>query len=227
MLTAADKDRIEAAVAEAEATTSGELLVVLAGEVSKYREIPLAWAAAAALALPPIVLALSVRPLALLAGDLWTLAQEGALERELGVAVGIYAAVQIVVFVVVMALVSIPAVRRGVTPRTLKSHRVAKAAHHQFSAIAARAAGSATGVLIFVALEDRQVRILADAGIHDKVGDPVWNRAVAAVGAAMKAGRDPTGGIVEAVHICAAALTQHYPATGPRAQLFADRPLEV
>jgi putative membrane protein len=227
MLSAIEEDRIEAAVIEAEEGTSGEILCVLAGEVSKYREVPIAYAAAVSLALPPILLALSVRPLAAFVDDLWALAQAGALERELSLALGIYAAAQIALFLITFAIVSIPAVRRRLTPRTLKSHRVAKAAHHQFVSISARAMGSETGVLIFVALDDRQVQILADAGIHDKVGDPVWNKAVAAIGTAMSAGHDPTSGIIEAVKICGAALKEHYPEREPHAHAFKARPIEV
>jgi len=140
---------------------------------------------------------------------------------------GLYAALQAALFILVFLIAEIPAVRRRITPGILKSHRVATVAHQQFAAISARAAGSDTGVLIFVALDDRRVQILADAGIHDKVGDAVWNRATAAIGSAMKAGHDPTAGIIEAIEICGAALKAHYPAEGPRAHVFRARPVEI
>lgn len=227
MLSAIEEDRIEAAVAKAEEGTSGEILCVLAREVSQYREIPLAWAAGVSLVLPPLVFALTVRPLANLVSDLWVLGQSGALESELGMGLSIYALLQCFLFVIVFLTVSIPAVRRRLTPRLLKSHRVARAAHRQFAAIGARAVGSETGVMIFVALDDHQVQVLADAAIHQKVGDPVWNRAAAAIGAAMKHGDDPTAGIIEAVEICGAALREHFPAAGSHDQVFSNRPLEV
>jgi putative membrane protein len=102
-----------------------------------------------------------------------------------------------------------------------------QAAHHQFASLGARAGGAETGVLIFVALEDRQVQIMADAGIHQKCGEAPWIAAAAAVATAMKAGHDPTAGIVEAVNICGAALAEHYPGSGPHSAGFSDRPLEV
>jgi putative membrane protein len=227
MLSAIDEDRIEAAVAEAEANSSGEIVCVLAAEVSTYREIPLAWAAAVALALPPIALALGVHPLTVAVGDAWLLAQPGSLESDLGLALGAYATLQAVLFVVTALIVAVPAVRRPLTPRVLKRHRVAKVAHQQFAAIGARARDARTGVLIFVGLDDRQVQILADAGIHQKAGEAPWARAAAAIAEAMKGGRDPTSGIVEAVAICGAALKEHFPAAGPRARDFSDRPVEI
>ncbi|HEY2179285.1 MAG TPA: TPM domain-containing protein [Caulobacteraceae bacterium] len=227
MLSDIDKDRIAAAVAKAEESTSGEILVTLAGEVSKYREIPLAWAAAIALALPPIVFSLSLQPLAALVGDLWVVGQMGALESELAVGLALYAVIQIVLFLAILAIVHIPSIRRALTPRVLKRHRVMQAAHHQFASMGARTGASETGVLIFVALEDRQVQILADAGIHQKCGEAPWIAAAAAIAKAMKAGHDPTAGIIEAVEICGEALKAHYPGSGAHAGGFSDRPLEV
>ena len=157
----------------------------------------------------------------------WLIAQAAALEEDLALAIGLYAIAQVALFVVTFLIVTIPAVRRRLTPASLKRHRVARAAHQQFAAISARASGSQTGVLVFVALDDRQVQVLADAGIHDKVGEAVWTRAAAAVGKEMKAGHDPTGGIIQAVEICGAALREHYPATGPHAHVFSNRPVEI
>jgi len=225
MLSATEEDRIEAAVTAAEDGTSGEIICVLAAEVSKYREVPLAWAAGIALALPPLALGVSPLKLAMDAG-MW-ISGEDALAGELAIMFGLYAALQAALFIIIFLIAEIPAVRRRITPGVLKSHRVAKVAHQQFAAISARAAGSDTGVLIFVALDDRRVQILADAGIHDKVGDLVWRQATAAIGSAMKAGHDPTAGIIEAVELCGAALKAHYPAEGPRAHVFRARPVEI
>jgi len=118
-------------------------------------------------------------------------------------------------------------VRRRLTPRVLKRHRVAQAAHRQFVAVAARAQGSETGVLLFVALEDHQVQVLADTSAHARCGEGPWKQAADAVTAAIKAGRDPTAGIIEAVEIIGAALAEHYPSSGPHQNAFSDRPIEL
>ena len=227
MLSRIEEDRIEAAVAKAEETTSAEIVVVLAAEVSNYREVPLAWAAAVALVVPPVALLLGVEPLRLATqAGVWIAGQARALEGEFMLALGLYAIAQAVLFLVVFGIAEIRAVRRAITPGVLKRHRVERIAQQQFAAIAARASEAETGVLIFVAVDDRQVRILAPGPVHDSVGEPVWARAVKAIGEAMKAGHDPSAGIVQAVEICGAALGQHYPAAGV-SHGVSNRPIEI
>src|ERR1700756_2247222 len=80
MLNAIDQDRIAEAVGKAEEGTSGEIVCVLAGEVSHYPEVAIAYAAIAALVIPPLALALGLRPLAAVAdAGVWMAAQAGAL----------------------------------------------------------------------------------------------------------------------------------------------------
>ena len=216
MLTPEDHRRITAAVAAAEEGSSGDIFCVLAGEVSSYREIPIAWGAAAALLIPPAIVALAFRPLTdTLIGGGWTAAQAGAAHGEVGMALTVYAILQIGLFGVVALVTSLAPVRRLVTPRFLKRHRVKKAAYHHFVAAHSHVRDSETGVLIFVALVERQVEVLADAAIHAKVGDAVWVSVANAVQAGMKE-PDPTAGIEKAIAICGEALKAHFPSTSIR-----------
>ncbi|TLU71127.1 hypothetical protein [Lichenicoccus roseus] len=59
MIADADKARVAAAIREAEKHTSGEIFCVIARHSSDYRLFPIAWAAAAALAAPLPILALT------------------------------------------------------------------------------------------------------------------------------------------------------------------------
>lgn len=226
MITDLDKDRIEAAVAQAEAGTGGEIICVLASEVSHYPEIPIAWGAAAALALPPLALALGLRPLAAASSaGLWLVAQASEVETQLAWAIGAYAALQLLLFVAVTAVVSIPPVRRFLTPGRLKSHRVARAARHHFAAVGAHGGAARAGVLLFVAIDDCKVEVIADPELHRKADQATWAKAAAAIAAAMKAGTDPTAGILEAIALCGAALKAHAP--GPATAPHPDRPVEI
>ncbi|HEY1750075.1 MAG TPA: TPM domain-containing protein [Caulobacteraceae bacterium] len=224
MLTPEDHTRITAAVAAAEQGTSGDIFCVLAGEVSTYREVPIAWGAAAALLIPPAVMAVALRPvLVAVTGGGWTAVQVGALQGNIAFALTGYAVSQLCLFALAALLTAIPPVRRAVTPRFLKRHRVKKAAFHHFAAAHSHARDSETGVLIFVALAERQVEVLADAAIHAKVGDAIWRAAASAVQAGMRE-PDPTAGIEKAIAICGEALKAHFPSSEPR---LADRPMDV
>jgi uncharacterized membrane protein len=68
-----------------------------------------------------------------------------------------------------------------------------------------------TGVLIYLLLADRQVEIVADRGIHAKVGDQVWNGICHAMEAHFRQGRFEQG-VIEGVQAINAQLQCHFPA---------------
>ena len=227
MLSKADHARIAEAVAKAEAGTTGEVFCILAKEVSQYRETPIAWAAGVALILPPVALLLGVQPWRFAEGvDSWSAAAPGNINTFLAEAIGGYALIQAVLFLVTALIVAIPPVRRVLTPRGLKRHRVRRAAYAHFASTGLAQMEGRTGVLIFACSSDRQVEIVADKAIHDLVGDAVWNEAVAALVKGV-GGKDPAAGFVRAVEICGAALSAHFPSQGPHDNKFQDGLLEV
>jgi putative membrane protein len=225
MLSEADHRRIASAVAAAEAKTSGEIVCILAHEVSKYREVPLAWATAVALIAPPLALLAGLRP-----ESLTPWAQDWSAGTGAGLtlthALEAYGLLQVVLFAVVAGVVALPPVRRVLTPSTLRRHRVHRAALQQFLATGLHLSEGRTGVVIFAAEADRRVELLADDAIHKAVGDRVWNAAIAAVQAGMKAGR-PADGFVGAVELCGQALAEHFPSQGPHENALSDRLLEI
>jgi putative membrane protein len=74
-----------------------------------------------------------------------------------------------------------------------------------------------TGILILASLLERRVRILADRGIHEKVGDAEWQKAADALTRALKEKR-PGDGFCEAIGICGEVLARHFPANGKNPQ---------
>jgi putative membrane protein len=224
MLSKADHDAVADAVRRAETGTSGEILCVLAQSVSNYRETPLAWATIAALVLPPIALALGLKP-AVGSGSAWDgagLATEGAVRLALGG----YAVAQMAIFAVVaLTIAGLGPVKRALTPGVIKHRRVRQAALAQLRA--ARLLGSDIGatVVIFASIEDRIVAVLGDEAIHAKVGDEAWAKAVAAVQDGVRRGA-PAQGFIDAVDLCGAVLAEHFPPSGAPHHL-ADGLLEV
>lgn len=70
-----------------------------------------------------------------------------------------------------------------------------------------------SGVLVYVQLADRQVEILADRGIHAKVGEQAWVRICAGMEQAFGAGRFRQGA-VEGIVAVGRVLAEHFPAAG-------------
>ena len=222
-LTTTAHDRIAAAITAAEARTSGEIFCVLARRVSSYRDVSLGWAAAAALLLPLGLIPLGFDP-AWIPGiaDSWEAAHLAAREVSTGQALGAYAVIQAVVFLLVYLITRLPVVTRWVTPRAVRRARVRNAAMQQFLAHGLHVTEARTGVLIFAALADHQVEVVADEGIHAKVDQEVWADAAEALVQGLKRG-DPAAGFEAAVGLCGAVLADHFPPRPANPNEVADR----
>ncbi len=220
-LTSDDRRAIAEAVGRAEEATSGEIVCVLAPEADDYAEVPVAWAAALALAAPLLAVLAGWRPSLRLSWLHSWEAGRAALDVQLVEMLAAFVAIQAVLFGLVFALLQVPALRRALTPGALKAAKVRKGAASQFLATGLAAAPERTGVLIYASMGDRRVEVIADRLIHDKVGEAAWREAVQAVEAGMKGGVSG-GGFVRAVEVCGAALAAHFPPTGPRANAFPD-----
>jgi len=209
MLSEDDRRRIAEAVTEAEAGTSGEITCVLVEEVSNYREIPLAWAALAALCLPPLLVLAGLHEPVLHGG--WS---DGTEEGLILRALALYAAAQAVIFVIVALLASWPPLRRLLTPGLLMRHRVGQLARHHYAAVGTRLPPEAPHILIFACFADHRVELVANPAIHAAVGQALWDAAVAAVVEGMKSG-EAAQGFIRAIRMCGAAMAKHFPASGP------------
>lgn len=66
------------------------------------------------------------------------------------------------------------------------------------------------GVLVYLAVRDHQFAVLADRGIHEKVGNEFWNKEVAAMQVHFKQNHYADA-IVQVVSDVGQALHQHFP----------------
>lgn len=204
-------DRIAAAINAAESRTSGEIFCVLARRVSSYRDVSLAWAAAAALILPLGLIPLGFEP-GWIPGfaDGWEASHLASQQVSTGHALGAYAVIQAVLFVAVYLITRLPVVTRWVTPRAVRRARTRNAAVQQFLAHGLHVTEARTGVLLFASLADHQVEVIADQGIHSRVPQTVWADAVVALVKGLKRG-DPAAGFEDAVALSGAVLSEHFP----------------
>ena len=210
-LSQADQDRIAQAVAQAEKTTAGEIYCVLVPEVGDDRSTPLIWAAGAALILPALALLAGFRPemLTRLFGG-WSVGHAAAHDDAILSALLTYIGLQAAIFAATALLVSIPAVRRALIPAALKRVRVRQAALGYFMAKDLHRTRDRTGVLIFAALAEHRVEVIADEGIHAAAPATVWDEVVADLVAGLKRGAIADG-FVAAIARTGAVLAAHVP----------------
>jgi len=209
-----DHARINAAIARAELTTSGEITCVIKSKALDYGETPLGWAAVAAFIVPLLMSAFGWLPhdwmaplLARLMGW-YTIGVSGEfLTWEILISYGF---AQVIVFAFVYTLIRFTGLKLFLTPKATRNRKAHQKAMEQFYARGLHLTQGQTGVMIFCALEEHFVDVIADAGIYAKVDKSLWNDTVAALLKHVKDG-DLTSGFEAAVEKCGEALAAHFP----------------
>ncbi len=184
----ADRERIEAAVRAAEASTSGEIVVSVVRSCSQYRAAP--WRLGAALA-----------GLALLGSGFLPI--EGTLPELFGL--------QVAALCLAHALCRIDGVRHAFVSESELQTKVEAAALRAFTEHGIRATEARTGILIFVALLEHRVVVLGDEAV-DRALDPdeSWDEVVALVLEGIRRG-EPTEGLIRAIDRCGEILAHPLP----------------
>ena len=80
------------------------------------------------------------------------------------------------------------------------------------------------GVLIYLLLADRDVEIVADRGIHAKVGLEEWEKICRTMEAAFKQA-NYEGGVVSGIQAVTQHLMKHFPASGADQNELPDKPV--
>jgi putative membrane protein len=197
-ISAQDRDRISAAIRGVEVQTSGEIVCVLARTSSDATALPVLMAAAAALALPWLLVGftqMSVHRILLL---------------------------QIATFLVLAPMLCLPYVRVALVPPAARRAVAHRLAMEQFAIRGLARKTDRTGILIFVSLAERYARIIADEGIAARVPQSEWQAAVDALVAHMRDGRIADG-FVAAIDACGNVLATHFPRTETSRDELPDR----
>jgi len=205
-----DHARISKAIATAEANTSGEIFCVISRRVSTYRDIRLAWAAAASLVLPAVLIPLGISGDWFGMDDQWQIAHVASQSDEVNRALIAYALAQVITFVGVYMLSKIPFLALLMVPQQIRRARVRRVALQQFMAHGLHATVDRTGVLIFAAMADHEVEVIADTGIYSQTTPEFWGSAVAVLVKHIKQG-DPITGMENAIALCGKALADKFP----------------
>lgn len=202
--TDADRARIKEAVTLAEQSTSGEFVAVVARSSDAYLSMVLLWSAGLALLLPAPLLLLPAHIRYL---DIYQL--------------------QIVAFILLTFLFEfLPGLHMALVPKRLRHSRASRLAHAQFYEQGVHLTREHSGVLLFVSMAEHYVEIVADQGIHEKIGQQRWQAIVDGFTAKVRAG-DVTGGFVAAITACGEAMAEHYPAQPHDTDELSDGLIEI
>jgi putative membrane protein len=183
-LTVEERERVRAAVAEAELKSAGEIRVLIVG-----RSAPWSWLAGALCGLAAGSAAFAVQHAA-------SWGHPGAVEALSSTA----------------AALGVTALGAWLIPpgRAAKDRATWDRAKREFERLGIAKTEGATGVLVMISLRERLAVVLADKAINSKVAPDTWSREVKILLDGVKAGR-PGEGIAAAVAEIGALLAKHFP----------------
>jgi putative membrane protein len=218
----ADKDRIAAAVAKAEAASDGEIVTIVAPRSDAYHDVGLHYAVLAMLLAP---VGAAIVPQSWI--DRWTTLMFGwGAAADFRLVMLLLLAKMIFLFLVVRyALAWMPA-RMALTPNGTKHRRVRRRAVEMFHATCAQRTKGGTGILLYLSLLERRAEIVADEAIHSRTEPEVWGEAMAALVTEIKAGR-PGEGMVQAVEKIGDVLAKCLPPQSENPNELPDRLIEI
>lgn len=192
-LSAAQCRKVSEAITKAERSTSGEIVAVAARASDDYVHVPIHIAAACALAVPLLVPLLS-RSMPWSTISVWQ----------------VFLA-QLLVFIALSLLLSLPRLRYAVTPKAMMWKYAHRNAAAQFLATNMSATQARTGVLIFVSVLERYVEVVGDKAISEKLNQHDWQAIIDEMLPLLRE-KKSADAIVLAVQRCGALLAKHFPA---------------
>jgi putative membrane protein len=187
LVSEADEQKIADAIAEAEKSTSGEIVAVIAPSSGSYVYAAFFWPALIALAVPAPFIHWTWWPI----------------QTIYMLQLAVFAALTLL-------LLFVRRLRFALVPRRLKRQVAHRRALEQFLAQNLHTTPGRTGVLIFVSVDERYAEILADAEIARHVESSTWRAIVDDLTAQIGAG-DPITGFLNAIRSIAKPLAAHFP----------------
>jgi putative membrane protein len=218
----ADREKIAAAIAAAEAKSSGEIVAVATPISDAYHDVALHWALVPLFA----VLAWAAwRPTALawwynfLFGG-W---HPDPTQSELLTLLMVFAALK---FTIALLILKWMPLRLFLTPGATKHRRVRRRAIAIFQAAAAGKTKGRTGILIYLSLAERRAEIIGDEAILKVTDDHTWGEAMHALIEEVREGK-VADGICAAIDRVGVVLSEHFPRSADDCNEIPDKLIEL
>jgi putative membrane protein len=201
-ITDSDRSRISAAIERAEKKTTGEIYVVIDREEHGYPLVPVLWGAVLALFIAwPLYFATYLDPTVIFL-------------------------LQAVTFVSVALFASIGPLHRLLVPDILKASRARDVAEALFMAHGVHLTAERTGLLIYIAMVERRVEIVADENINTKVDQNTWDELAHMVIVAARADQ-LADGLINTIDRAADILALYFPPGATNPNELPDRVVEI
>ncbi len=178
--------RIEAAIREAQARSSGQIVIVMAKASTNYEIVPFIWSALLSLVTPWPFLALT----------------EVSAERIF--------LIQLTVFFLALLVLTLPRLAPMLTPARLRRANAHRAALEQFALRGLTHGAERNGVLLYVSLAERFARIVPDQGAAKVIAQKEWQALIDQLLADMRGGATADA-LIGAATGCGDLLAQHFP----------------
>ena len=217
----AGRARVGAAVHDAEAGTSGEIVTIVADRSDAYHDVGLHYAILAMLLVPVLFAGFPAWPDKLLA-----LVTSGWGERTMPELYVLLFILMTLVFLIVRYTLAIMPLRLALTPKATRRRRVRRRAIELFKVGTEARTTGRTGILIYLSMGEHMAEIVADAAIHASVAESEWGDAMVALIAEVREGR-VADGMVAAVGKVGAILNAHLPRADDDLNELPDRVIEL
>jgi putative membrane protein len=218
----ADHALVTEAVAEAERSSDGEIVTIVAPRSDAYHDVGLHYAVLAMLLVPTIAALIPQSWIDWLLGLVF--GWNASLSFRLLMLVLVVA--QAIVFLAVRFAFAWMPLRMALTPASTKTRRVRRRAVELFRAGTEKRTKGRTGILLYLSLLEHRAEIVADEAIHGQVEPDVWGEAMAALVDGVKAGR-PGEGMALAVAKIGDVLARCLPPTLDNPNELPDRLIEL
>jgi putative membrane protein len=221
-LTDADRSKVSAAIAAAEAKSNGEIVAVVTPISDPYHDVALHWALIPLFA----VLAWAAwRPTALV----WwydLLFGGWSPDPTISELLTLLMVVAALKFTIALLILKWMPLRLALTPAATKHRRVRRRAVTVFKAAAERRTAGRTGILIYLSTAERRAEIVADEAILKVTDDHTWGEAMEALILQVREGR-PGDGIVAAIERIGTVLAEHFPRSAGDVNEIPDKLIEL
>ena len=115
---------------------------------------------------------------------------------------------------------------RAIVPRQVQAEAVRARSRQVFVDHGVTETRERSGVLLFLSEAERRVELIADRGIHERVGAELWQALVDDVVAAIRGGQARVG-LTRAVDAIGARLAQHFPPSPEDTNELPDAPRQL